>query len=122
MSDNQYVEDMLMIAARQFRYLQRAAPAGHRGYWPVYELDYKERQSTTSILPVDVDVMDMMLDMMLRAPLQIRDRRIVWARVHGGKLRAWRKVSHTCGYSHEYCRHRYYIVLQILADWLLSNG
>jgi hypothetical protein len=122
MADNQWVEDMLLKASGQFRFLPKAAPTGHRGWWPPYERDYKERENKTPIEIVDVDLVDSVLDMMLRAPLDVKQRKVVWARVRGGKIRGWRRVSRVVGYSHEHARNRYYTALGVLADWMLSAG
>jgi hypothetical protein len=122
MADNQWVEDMLLKASGQFRFLPKAAPTGHRGWWPPYERDYKERENKTRIETVDVDLVDSVLDMMLRAPLDVKQRKVVWARVRGGKIRGWRRVGRVVGYSHEHARNRYYTALRVLADWMLSAG
>lgn len=122
MADYEHVEEMVKKAAGQFRWLPKAAPDGHRGYWPEYISEYKKVKSQGPIEPVDIDLMDQVLDMMLNAPLTKKQRLVVWSRVRGGKIRGWRSVGRQCGCSHEWARNVYSDAMQILSDWLLSGG
>jgi len=114
----QYIEDTLLEVAGMVQHLPRAAPTGYRGWWPHYELDYKELKSRDARPPLDHEMIDQVLGWMTRAPLTIRQRKVMWARVGKGKLVAWRKVGQKVEISHEFARNEYSGALDTLSNWL----
>ena len=124
MSDHKlWLEETLLEAGRAMRALPRAAPEGHRGWWPEIvpgPQDYKHLEKMK--MPVDPDLVDQVTSWLIDGPLDLEQRKLIGHRYLLGRRRPWRKVGKDLGISHEYARVHTRIALSSLTNWLKRNG
>lgn len=127
--DSQTCEDAILEAARTLKAQGSAYPRGYVNWWPdIYDPDdvVEPRSSYVG----DVDLMDLVILNWFgkECPLEVVQRRLIWARCGTGSLLAWRKVKSTmktrynAHRSYEYWRLDYYASLLTLSKSLTNRG
>ncbi len=120
------VEQCLFLAAQTLVRLPTSVivkePKDSASWWPEYKLDKIEINIYTyQLLPGQITMMDIVLCEWIPY-LELELREIVWLRTRRGIPTAWRRIATRKRKSHEYCRLKFLLSCQIIANRLNMLG